>query len=377
MIEPRMTAVSGRRYLALLIDSALVTAAGLAVAFMRSDSFAVIGRDDAGNPLVDPSEFDRMEELLTFDVFGRSEILGINLVRAQEIGDSVRIFGADSYQWGLVAAALASLVVFYTIPAATQRTIGMLPFGLEIRGIDGQRASVGAHLKRSLVGVIDMIPGVVPGLLGLAVASFSTHQQRLGDRVAATVVVDRRLASFYFSDRQEAAPTISVGEVSGSDSADTADATPTTDPAEPEDTPLPPPPIHRKPPSERPKPVEDVQTPEEPGAWEPPRAEPAPVWKPTPFDPAPVEAPRADDTRTLDEIIVGQPTVGELIDVDPVATERHPGPGDGASTVAGRATASTKAPVWSDKWRAWMYWDPKNKRWLRHDTATNTWIPAD
>ena len=546
MIEPEVTAVLGRRYLALLLDSSLVAATGLGVAYQQSTAFTVVGRNN-DEPLVDPAEFERLEELLDFELFGQSEVFGVNLVRAQEIGDSLRIFGADSYLWGLGAALVAAAVVFFMIPALIQRTLGMLPLGLAIRDIQGGKATVGAHLKRSLVGIFDMVPGVIPGLIGFLVAGLSPRHQRLGDRAAGTTVVDRKLANFHTSDDQaspmpfehppadpaeaddSAAPSLvadpspatsrleadlvstsAPGDAAlanaelanaepanaeranaGAGNAEPVDALPpnareapdaidtavpaqvppsetppfipldepslpvaetpariepeqvatVSDPSEPvspptptpsrsfDDAPLPPPPVHRKPvtatsdrtdlsqplhdteadrsstepfatlrapsptastPAEGPDPALDAATHAPTGvaetasqSWEPPRIEPAPVWQPASYDPAPIEALDPHDGRTLDDVVRSEPSIGELISTDPVAPEDPEGSDRAAAAsrygqqAAGREGGSAKAPVWSDKWRAWMYWDPKKKCWLRHDTSSNTWVAVD
>ena len=35
------------------------------------------------------------------------------------------------------------------------------------------------------------------------------------------------------------------------------------------------------------------------------------------------------------------------------------------------------APVWSDHWSAWLYWDAGSRRWFRHDVAEDRWRPID
>ncbi len=470
MIEPEVTAVLGRRYVALLLDSSLVAAAGLGVAYQRSEAFTVVGRDSTDAPLVDPADFDRMKSLLDFTILGRSDFLGVNVVRAQEIGDSVRVFAGDSYRMGLIAAALVAAIVFFAIPALIARTPGMVPVNLTIRKTDGTKAGVGAHLKRSVMGVIDMFPGIVPGLLGMLVASTTPRHQRIGDRVADTVVLDRTVAEFTTSEPHgeplaipiQAAPT--EGDISSRGVHATADQLQVSapdlvgapndqpapqsepvaevrshtavhhDPVHPDPIPasrasntaasaadpLPPPPVHRKANADRspafglhqphgtteadrsnPLPLADRVDSVRPGGvdpargeaatddaaskvadeafttrqWDPPRVEPAPVWQPTPLEPAKIEAPDPHDGRTLDDVVLADPSVGELIGRDPIAadTEGHRTEQQSSSHEGG----SARAPVWSDKWRAWMYWDSAARCWLRHDTESNTWIPVE
>lgn len=488
MIEPEVTAVLGRRLLAFLIDSSLVAATGLGVAFRSSTAFAVVGRDPDDNPFVDPEEFEAIEDMLDFELFGQSEILGFPVVRAQELGDSYRVFGADSYQSGLLAALVAALVLFGLVPIVLQRTLGMVPFGLGIRTTSGTKAGVVAHLKRTIMGFVDAIPFVIPGVLGFITARGSTHRQRLGDRIGKTTVVsvkalresgiagetvdldlpadqsdldqppgldDSPLASGSLeSDGLESSSLESSNLTTTTDPIDAAvsaehAATPSTPPAvsdrlrEAKATPtaadkppvakptfgdpLPPPPVHRKPPSEHPlgtpsdrgldtpavetdidpdfsaasevdaptataaehlsaqqplaidldaleaEATGDLEVPDR--AWQPPREEPAPVWQPTTLETAPVESPDPHDGRTIDSLERIDPSIGALL-----ATESTDDTESTDSTRGGNHSqkeSSAKAPVWSDKWRAWMYWDSAKKCWLRHDTTSNTWQPVD
>jgi len=478
MIEPEVTAVLGRRLLAFLIDSSLVAATGLGVAFQRSSAFAVVGRDSDDNALVDPGEFSAIEELLDFELFGRSEILGIPVVRAQELGDSYRVFAADSYQSGLLAALVAALVLFGLVPMVLRRTLGMVPVGIGIRKTDGTRAGIGAHLVRTVVGFIDAIPLVIPGALGFITARASKHRQRLGDRVAKTVVVnikalrdsdiageridlgqrvpDERVLDDLDADSDRAStPSVPPTGLDGA-STFTADAptAPEAVPAPPAPgappapapavqatppvaekppmakptfgDPLPPPPVHRKGPSEpslgtpsdrsldltapatedapdfqsasevdaptataaehllaqqSPPLDSDAVAADKPGdlaipdgTWQPPREEPAPVWQPTTLETAPIESPDPHDGRTIDDIERIDPSIGALLAEDSAGTNAS------GSTRGGKHSqqeTSAKTPVWSDKWRAWMYWDSSRKCWLRHDTTSNTWLPVD
>lgn len=522
MIEPEVTAGLGRRYMAFLIDSALVAATGLGVAFQQSTAFAVVGRGPDDKPLVDPAQFEAVEALLDFELLGQSDVLGLSVVRLQEIGDSVRVFGASSYRSGLIAAAIVAVIVFGLIPALLQRTLGMMPFGLGIKKTDGTPAGIGAHVTRTIVGVIDAFPFVIPGVLGFLAAGASRHHQRLGDRIARTAVVDleaHRLGEittdpinlglvaaevpdeqdpvvsnsvpsnpFVATEPEQPSLAETIASTSLADtspvssgptpveSLDAAQAAATAasapridaDDAEPDQgatssrsgtsdntkppvakptfgDPLPPPPVHRKPPTEHPlgthsntvddgaddeapspdlaggsigaeqdtavdsidqtfetasqidaptatvtdnvaplrelplevdapDPAEVAETPDE--AWQPPREEPAPVWQPAKLETAPIEAPNPHDGRTLDDVVLREPSVGALISGAPTDDDLLASSTDRAGKHS-QSTPTAKAPVWSDKWRAWMYWDTTKKCWLRHDTTSNTWQPID
>ncbi len=477
MIEPEVTAVLGRRSLAFLIDSALVVATGLGVAFQMSTAFPVVGRDPADEPLIDPAQFAEVEALSEFQLFGQSDILGIPLVRAQELGGSIRIFAEDSYQFGLLAAAVGALVLFGLVPAFLHRTIGMLPFGIGIRTNGGTRAGIGAHLTRTVIGFVDALPFVIPGLLGFVTSRASSHRQRLGDRVAKTVVVDLaelrngnepnvaidldlRAApepaptaastpqpaanaataipgpSTGFDSTStftEGAPTRGPSPIEALDAAERSSTPFSTPPAAEATTPpvakpafsdpLPPPPVHRKTPTEhhlgtpasrrvegsatsidapisfeaasevdaptasaaehlsaQPTLPLDIEVDDSSAvyapdrAWEAPREEPAPVWQPTTLETAPVESPDPHNGRTIDDLERIDPSIGALLADGADQSEATDSARAGNHSKQG---PSAKAPVWSDKWRAWMYWDAAQKCWLRHDTTSNTWKPVD
>ena len=464
MTDPEVTAVLGRRFLAFVIDSALAAVAGIGVAYQQSVAFDVVGRDASDSPLVDPANFDEMTSLLDFELFGRSEIFGISLVRAQEIGDSVRVFGADSYRFGTMAAVVVALVVFWLIPTFTQRTIGMIPVDLTILDRDGGEAGAIAHVQRTLFGVIDLFPVIIPGLLGMIAAATTPLHQRVGDRIAGTVVVDRTTAAFKARDEHPRPISLDLTPAPSSDDAEPASVEATAQsapirvetlraqpvnglriadapgpvsapgqapiiggsvaPAEPTtaaegteeqreatddprptdqatDDLLPPPPVHRRQRAvDTPAPhtrdgnevVADrgdaASTTEqeiEAGAaaadplarlesWQPPRSEPAPVWQPTSLEPAPVESPDPHDGRTLDDVRLGG--ISGLITADAFDPGQASSEQGDSAQPDDRQVAS-RPPVWSDKWRAWMYWDATQKCWLRHDTESNRWIPID
>lgn len=197
MIDRDVTAGLGRRFLAFLIDGSMVTAAGAAVAYQQSQAFDIVGRDANGDPLIDPADFDRYEPLLDFEILGRTGVFDVPFVRSQEIGDVTRVFGADSYLGGALGLLIASLVLFCLVPSVLGRTIGMLPFGIGIRKLDGTRAGVGPNLVRAMFGFIDVLPVVLPGALGFLLASRSARRQRLGGSLSGTAVVSlKALASF-------------------------------------------------------------------------------------------------------------------------------------------------------------------------------------
>lgn len=68
-------------------------------------------------------------------------------------------------------------------------TVGKLLLGLRVTKADGSPIDWGASLIRNVLRVVDAIPFIIPYLLGAILIWNSPTRQRLGDRVAGTVVV--------------------------------------------------------------------------------------------------------------------------------------------------------------------------------------------
>ena len=74
-------------------------------------------------------------------------------------------------------------------------TVGKLVTGIEVRRVDGRRSGWDTAIVRTLLLVVDLFPYVIPGLVGMILIGTSPTKQRLGDRVAKTVVVKKSAAS--------------------------------------------------------------------------------------------------------------------------------------------------------------------------------------
>ncbi len=181
MVDPVQTSDLKRRYLSFIIDGSLAVATGVAVAWQRAEDFAIAARSE-GRPIWDAETLNRLRELDQF------EVLGVKVARAQEVGDTLKIFGQDAIVPGVLAGLLAAFVLFALVPALLGRTLGMLPTGLRIGTVDGKPVGIMAHVVRTVVGLFDAIPLVLPGAVGFLLARSSKKHQRLGDRVAGTVV---------------------------------------------------------------------------------------------------------------------------------------------------------------------------------------------
>ncbi len=92
-------------------------------------------------------------------------------------------------------AALQIIIpfVYYIVMEAIQgATVGKMAFGIRVVKLDGSPMSWGESIVRNLLRIVDHLPYAIPYLLGALLIWTSPTKQRLGDRVAHTVVVHRR-----------------------------------------------------------------------------------------------------------------------------------------------------------------------------------------
>jgi uncharacterized RDD family membrane protein YckC len=91
------------------------------------------------------------------------------------------------------APALILDILFFlyyiVLEAVLGATLGKLLLGLRVVNVDGSRIGWGASIIRNLLRIIDVLPFFY--LLGAILIWTSPQRQRLGDRVAKTVVVRR------------------------------------------------------------------------------------------------------------------------------------------------------------------------------------------
>lgn len=71
-------------------------------------------------------------------------------------------------------------------------TVGKMALGIRVIKLDGSPMSWGESIVRNLWRIVDHLPYAIPCLLGALLIWTSPTKQRLGDRVAHTVVVRRR-----------------------------------------------------------------------------------------------------------------------------------------------------------------------------------------
>jgi uncharacterized RDD family membrane protein YckC len=103
--------------------------------------------------------------------------------------------GVMTYNSSGPGAALQFIIpfVYYIVMEAMWgATLGKMALGLRVVKLDGASIGWGEAVVRNLLRIVDGIPYFVPYLLGAILIWTSPTRQRLGDRVAKTVVVRAR-----------------------------------------------------------------------------------------------------------------------------------------------------------------------------------------
>jgi len=90
---------------------------------------------------------------------------------------------------GSIISALVVLFYFTLLMGAYGQTVGMMAMKIKVVKEDGTKIGYVDALVRSLLLIIDAIPWIIPFLLGAILIWTSDKRQRIGDRVAQTVVV--------------------------------------------------------------------------------------------------------------------------------------------------------------------------------------------
>ena len=171
------TDVMGRRILAFVIDAAIGTAVVVAVSLGVVFAQVEVRAMDSNAAAI--AECERIAgEGLHCDVVDQ----------AIWVSDD---FDSTGSVYPLVAWLLMVVVLTMVLPGITGWSLGKLAMGLRIVDMDSYvHAGLRPNLCRGAYWVVDAAPYVFP-LIGILSASSSAGHQRIGDRSARTLVVDK------------------------------------------------------------------------------------------------------------------------------------------------------------------------------------------
>lgn len=124
-------------------------------------------------------------------IAGLALVVGIWGNNSAEV-DSGRLALGLSLGWQpFLFYCLAVFACYVLLEGARSATPGKLALGLRVVKYDGSRCGWIAAFKRNILRPVDAVPFAVPYLVGLATAGLSPRRQRLGDALAATLVVTK------------------------------------------------------------------------------------------------------------------------------------------------------------------------------------------
>jgi uncharacterized RDD family membrane protein YckC len=90
---------------------------------------------------------------------------------------------------GSIVSALIDFLYFVLLQGAYGQTVGKMAVKIKVVREDGSKISYVDAVVRTVLALIDLIPYFIPYLLGAVLIWTSDKKQRLGDRVARTVVI--------------------------------------------------------------------------------------------------------------------------------------------------------------------------------------------
>ncbi len=418
-----------RRVAAGLVDLLFVWLGTAATAFAVSTRVAAIRQPDGS---------------ITFSDADRALLNSMTgpLSQGRLLGDTLWAFSTDDVVTVVAAAIGAGILIGVLVPSlADGRSPGKLLFRLRILTVDGRPAGILRHLVRTVLSPVDLMPLVVPGLTGYAFAASNPAHQRIGDRLAGTIVVDQsspddlvpvadaidtgartpetkphrlvptiRTATLVVHapgrahaslNTRPKAPDLNgdedarphradveagvtvVGPDDGvpepqpnGDTVDMNERDSASEQSTPEST-------------DMPVPVEERST--------------NPYPKPVRRSRAVAEEPELPDFESLtlpesslSDMPLTNDALFEALGLSPPLeasskASDSAGPTDEASLTATAPTvaattnarrgpqpaADRRAPIWSEDWDAWIYWDTTLRNWFRHDMQRGTWVPIE
>jgi uncharacterized RDD family membrane protein YckC len=94
----------------------------------------------------------------------------------------------------LLIETLAGIGIFWVMQGRTGKTPGKAMMGIQVVNAEGRPPGIGRAALRSILYIVDGFPIYVLPLVGFITALTSQRNQRVGDMVAGTFVVDKNAA---------------------------------------------------------------------------------------------------------------------------------------------------------------------------------------
>ena len=132
--------------------------------------------------------------IIASQIFGSHDVLKTVSTTTNSAGQTVNQGQKLTYQSNLSGVpmlifSLTVLAYYVLFEWLAGGTISKLILRLKVVGLNGQRISLKQALVRNLLRLIDDFPYFIPYLTGLIILNANTNKQRLGDKLAHTLVV--------------------------------------------------------------------------------------------------------------------------------------------------------------------------------------------
>ncbi|SRR5258708_31402526 len=114
--------------------------------------------------------------------FGTSQVIN----SGGDINYSTNLTG-----WPFLIFIICNLSYFVLLEELYGATLGKMLFGIKVVSENGSKITIKQSLYRNLLRIVDGFPYIIPNLVGLVVLSTNDKKQRIGDRVAKTLVVKK------------------------------------------------------------------------------------------------------------------------------------------------------------------------------------------
>jgi uncharacterized RDD family membrane protein YckC len=123
-------------------------------------------------------------------IIGSIVTLPLGAMTAVSVNAETQAISIPTAYWvGIIIELIIAFLYFTVLEGRYGQTVGKIALRLKVLKEDGLPINYGDAAIRTILRVVDEIPFIVPYLLGAILIWSSDRKQRLGDRVAHTVVV--------------------------------------------------------------------------------------------------------------------------------------------------------------------------------------------